>query len=188
MSTPLEGLSAIELFAFFQRFLAPPTPSTDTPGGMIPIDNGREVFVNVGCALCHTPMLTTGFSTVSALRNQPVTLYSDLLLHNMGPGLADDILQGRAQGDEFRTAPLWGLGQRIFFLHDGRTSDLVEAIYEHRSYGNENNGNGNGNNGNGNGNGKNQKFKSSEANAVIDNFDRLDPADQQDLLYFLRSL
>ena len=54
----------------------------------------------------------------------------------MGPGLADDILQGAARGDEFRTAPLWGLGQRIFFLHDGRTTDLVEAIQAHQSDGN----------------------------------------------------
>ena len=51
-----------------------------------------------------------------ALSNQVVNLYSDLLIHGMGPGLADDILQGRAAGDEFRTAPLWGLSQRIFFI------------------------------------------------------------------------
>jgi CxxC motif-containing protein (DUF1111 family) len=54
----------------------------------------------------------------------------------VGPGLADDIHQGIARGDEFRTAPLWGLGKRIFFLHDGRTSDLLEAIRAHRSDGN----------------------------------------------------
>jgi CxxC motif-containing protein (DUF1111 family) len=70
-----------------------------------------------------------------SLRDQPVNLYSDLLLHHMGPGLADDIVQGNASGDEFRTAPLWGLGQRIFFLHDGRTRDLIEAIRAHRSPG-----------------------------------------------------
>jgi CxxC motif-containing protein (DUF1111 family) len=176
-TTPSGGLSAIELFVFFQRFLAPPEPSPDTPGGAASIENGREVFARIGCALCHTPTLSTGDSTVAALRNQPVNLYSDLLLHNMGPGLADNILQGQALGDEFRTAPLWGLGQRIFLLHDGRTSDLVEAIQEHRSRGKDNNGNG-----------KNEKFKSSEANAVIDNFDRLEAAEKQDLLNFLRSL
>ena len=53
----------------------------------------------------------------------------------MGPTLADNILQGSAAGDEFRTAPLWGLGQRIYFLHDGRTSDLVQAIQDHASGG-----------------------------------------------------
>ena len=163
------GLSAIEKFAFFQRFLAPPTPSPDTPGGATSINNGRSLFVSVGCALCHTPTLTTGDSTVAALNNQPVNLFSDILLHNMGPGLADEILQGQAQGDEFRTAPLWGLGQRIFFLHDGRTIDLLEAIQAHKSAGN-------------------LKFGPSEANAVINNFNQLSEKKKQDVLNFLRSL
>ena len=163
------GLSAIEHFAFFQRFLAPPTPSPNMPGGASSISNGRAKFVSVGCALCHTPTLTTGNSTVEALKNKPVNLFSDLLLHNMGPGLADDILQGEAAGDEFRSAPLWGLGQRIFFLHDGRTSDLLEAIQAHKSAGNA-------------------QFGPSEANAVIHNFNRLDEQQKQDVLNFLRSL
>lgn len=118
---------------------------------------------------CHTPSLKTGNTTVAALRNQNVNLFSDLALHAMGPGLADDILQGVARGDEFRTSPLWGLGQRIFFLHDGRTTDLIQAIREHKSDGNS-------------------KFGPSEANAVVDRFNRLDQRDQQDLLNFLRSL
>jgi CxxC motif-containing protein (DUF1111 family) len=163
------GLNAIEKFAFFQRFLAPPTPSSTTPGGADSINNGRKVFVSTGCALCHTPTLTTGNSTVAALRNQSVNLFSDLLLHGMGPGLADDIFQGGAKGDDFRTAPLWGLGQRIFFLHDGRTTDLVEAIRAHKSAGNS-------------------TFGPSEANAVIDNFNNLTDGNMQDLLNFLRSL
>jgi len=163
------GLSAIEHFAFFQRFLAPPTPSPNMPGGASSISNGRAKFVSVGCALCHTPTLTTGNSTVEALKNKPVNLFSDLLLHNMGPGLADDILQGEAAGDEFRSSPLWGLGQRIFFLHDGRTSDLLEAIQAHKSAGNA-------------------QFGPSEANAVIHNFNRLDEQQKQDILNFLRSL
>jgi CxxC motif-containing protein (DUF1111 family) len=98
-----------------------------------------------------------------------VNLFSDLALHAMGPGLADEILQGAAHGDEFRTSPLWGLGQRIFFLHDGRTNDLLEAIRAHRSAGN-------------------LKFGPSEANAVIDRFKGLGEGDKQDLLNFLRSL
>jgi CxxC motif-containing protein (DUF1111 family) len=175
------GPSPIELFALFQRFLAPPKPSADTPGGAPSINRGRGVFESIGCDMCHTPRLRTGNSTVAALRDKDVNLYSDLLLHHMGPGLADNILQGQALGDEFRTAPLWGLGQRIFFLHDGRTADLIEAIQEHRSRGNDNTGNGNNN-------GKKEKFESSEANAVIDNFDELGMADKQDLLNFLRSL
>jgi CxxC motif-containing protein (DUF1111 family) len=158
-------VSAISNFANFQRLLAPPTPAPDTAS----IRNGRFLFGSVGCALCHTPSLVTGNSTVEALRNKTANLYSDLALHAMGPGLADDILQGLARGDEFRTAPLWGLGQRIFFLHDGRTSDLLEAIRAHRSAGNT-------------------RFGPSEANAVIDRFNRLGDRDQQDMLNFLRAL
>ena len=162
-------IGAIENFANFQRFLAPPSPSTDKPGGSASIGRGRAQFSSTGCALCHTPALPTGNATVAALRNRTATLYSDLALHQMGPGLADDILQGGARGDEFRTAPLWGLGQRIFFLHDGRTTDLVDAIRAHRS-------------------GGNSRFGPSEANAVIDRFNNLGEGDKQDLLNFLRSL
>ncbi len=163
------GLNAIEKFAFFQRFLAPPTPSTDTPGGATSITRGRDLFMNTGCALCHTPQLKTGNSTVAALRNMTANLFSDLLVHAMGPDLADDIVQGGAQGDEFRTAPLWGLGQRIFFLHDGRTNDLIEAIRAHKSAGNA-------------------TFGASEANPVVDKFNNLSVGQKQDLLNFLRSL
>jgi len=162
-------IPAIVNFANFQRFLAPPAPSPDTPGGTNSINRGRQQFSNAGCTLCHTPTLRTGNTTVAALSNQNVNLFSDLALHQMGPGLADDILQGAARGDEFRTSPLWGVGQRIFFLHDGRTNDLLEAIQAHRSAGNT-------------------KFGPSEANAVIDKFNRLDERDKQDLLNFLRSL
>jgi CxxC motif-containing protein (DUF1111 family) len=165
--TPLEAVSAIQEFAFFMRFLAPPVPSPDLPGGADSIKRGRELFSAVGCALCHTPTLRTGDSTVAALRNQAVNLFSDLLLHDMGPGLADGISQGQAGPREFRTAPLWGLGQRLFFLHDGRTSDLVEAIRAHKS---------------------GSFFDASEANAVIKNFNHLKEAQKQDVLNFLRSL
>src|SRR5467141_1151458 len=162
-AAPLEALSAIERFAFFQRFLAAPTPSPDTPGGATSIASGRSLFVGVGCALCHTPALHTGRASVAALRHQQVNLFSDLLLHDMGVGLADGVSQGQAGPREFRTAPLWGLGKRIFFLHDGRTSDLAEAIHAHRSFG-------------------------SEANAVVRNFNYLWESQKQDILNFLRSL
>ncbi len=131
--TPVDAVSPIEKFAFFMRFLAPPAPSPDAPGGADSIARGRKLFTDTGCALCHTPTLNTGNAAVAALRNQPVNLFSDLLVHDMGPGLADGISQGQAGPREFRTAPLWGLGQRLFFLHDGRTSDLREAIRAHRS-------------------------------------------------------
>ena len=164
-STPTDALSDVTKFAIFMRFLAPPAPAPETPSSA----RGRAVFTEIGCALCHTPSLTTGRSFSSALSEKPARLFSDLLLHRMGPRLADDIVQGVAGPDEFRTAPLWGLGQRIFFLHDGRTTDLVEAIEAHASAGNA-------------------QFPASEANAVIARFRALADAKQQDLLAFLRSL
>jgi CxxC motif-containing protein (DUF1111 family) len=151
-------------FSMFMRLLAPPTPSTSNPGGTQSIANGAKMFNAIGCALCHTPTLQTGPSSITDdLNNKPANLYSDLLVHNMGQNLADGVSQGGAAGDEFRSAPLWGLGQRIFFLHDGRTSDLVDAIREHASRG-------------------------SEANSVIQLYRQLSPRQQQDLLNFLRSL
>jgi CxxC motif-containing protein (DUF1111 family) len=110
-------------------------------------------------------MIASGSPTVPsvALSNQTANLWSDLLLHHMGRNLADGITQGGAGPDEFRTAPLWGVGQRVFFLHDGRSKNLVEAIREHRSPG-------------------------SEANQVVDRFNRLKRQEQQDLINFLRSL
>ncbi len=81
----------------------------------------------------------------------------------MGSNLADGVTQGVAGPNEFRSAPLWGLGQRIFFLHDGRTSDLMVAIQQHSGNG-------------------------SEANAVINTFQQLSTSSQQDILNFLRSL
>src|SRR5580700_1556289 len=160
-------LSDIEAFADFMRMLAPPAPAPDTPSTV----NGRASFAKIGCVHCHTPSFTTGKMIASgsstipsiALSNQTANLYSDLLVHHMGKGLADGITQGAAGPDEFRTAPLWGVGQRVFFLHDGRTTNLVEAIRDHKSRG-------------------------SEANKVIEHFNRLTVQEQQELIDFLRSL
>jgi len=162
-STAVGVMSSIEKFAFFMRFLAPPLPSPDTPGGATSIGAGKALFNSVGCAQCHTPTLTTSRSTVVALSNKPVNLFSDLLIHDMGVGLADGISQGEAGPRDFRTAPLWGLGQRMFFMHDGRTSNLISAIRAHASTG-------------------------SEANNVVSNFANLSDTQKQHLLNFLRSL
>src|SRR5258708_25447283 len=121
------------------RFLAPPTPSQDTPGGAASIARGNKLFGDVGCAVCHTPTLQTGTSTVAALSGKTANLYSDLALHDMGDGLADGLSQGQSTSRDFRTAPLWGLGPRIFFLHDGRTRHLTLPIQEHRNPGSETN-------------------------------------------------
>ena len=162
-TNPIQMLSAIENFSNFMRLLDAPQPSPDTPGGATSIANGRQKFIDVGCALCHTPSFTTGNSSVAALRNKPVNLFSDLLVHDMGDGLADGVSQGEAGPREFRSAPLWGLGQRVFFLHDGRTANLERAIREHSSTG-------------------------SEANGVINNYNNLSEYRKQDILNFLRSL
>jgi len=160
-------ISDIEAFANFMRMLAPPTPAPSTPSG----EKGRATLASVGCVHCHTPSLTTGAKIASgsstspsaALSNKAVNLFSDLIVHHMGKGLADGITQGGAGPDEFRTAPLWGVGQRVFFLHDGRTTNLVEAIRAHMSPG-------------------------SEANKVIDGFNKLSTQEQQGIIDFLRSL
>jgi len=155
----------LERFSLFMRFLAPPTPQTLTTS----TSNGLAQFNAVGCNLCHTNSFTTPKSTIVALSKVKANLYSDLLVHHMGPGLADNVNQGNATGDEFRSAPLWGIGQRYFFLHDGRTTDIVQAIEQHRSFGNG-------------------IYPDSEANQVINSFDNLSQQNQQDLVNFLRSL
>lgn len=125
---------------------------------------GRQVFSNIGCQACHIMSLTTGKkTTIAAMSNVTFQPLSDFAVHDMGTGLADGVSQGEASGREFRTAPLWGVGQRIFFLHDGRTSDLAEVIQQHSSTG-------------------------SEANQVIRNYNLLSVNDQQALLNYLRSL
>jgi CxxC motif-containing protein (DUF1111 family) len=157
--------SDIVLFAEFMRLLAPPTPSTTTPGGSDAIANGSGLFKAIGCAVCHTPTLasTQASNVTVSLSNAKVNAFSDFEVHHMGHRLADNVSQGGAGGDQFRSAPLWGAGQRIFFLHDGRTSDLFSAIEHHASQG-------------------------SEANEVIENFNDLNARQQQQILDFLRSL
>ena len=163
--TALGRLPDVTKFRAFVRFLAPPTPIDATES----IAAGRVLFAQIGCALCHTPSLPTGASAIPALRGQTAHLYSDLILHRMGPGLADGVIKGNAGPDELRTPPLWGLGQRIFFLHDGRTTDLLEAITAHASPGDA-------------------TYPPSEANAVIGAFHGLSEPQKQTLLDFLRAL
>jgi CxxC motif-containing protein (DUF1111 family) len=172
-SNPLHILADWLEFAIFMRELAPPEPVPFT----VSARRGQQLFgtdlnnQGIGCFLCHTPTMVTGpRNEMEALENVPAHLYSDLLIHHMGAGLADNITQGLAQGDMFRTTPLWGIGQRIFFLHDGRTSDLLEAIQAHADDDNA------------------QKYPPSEANAVIQKFNALIPDDKQAILDFLRSL
>lgn len=159
-----ETVSDTVSFAMFMRLLAPPAPSNSSPGGNGSINRGRQSFNAIGCNTCHTPSLDTSQSSfTSSLNNVTANLFSDLEIHHMGTGLADNVSQGGAGGDQFRTAPLWGLGQRIFFLHDGRTNDLLGAIAAHESSG-------------------------SEASTAKASFDALSSSRRQDVLNFLRSL
>jgi len=161
-------------FANFMRFLVAPRPASAAGPAVSAepsISNapGLSEFVSVGCATCHTVTLKTGASPFASLANQTIHPFSDFALHNMGPGLADQISQGSAAGDEFRTAPLWGLGQRLFFLHDGRETDLLKVIADHASP-------------------ANSQFGASEANRVVEKFNDLGQGDKQAILNFLRSL
>ena len=146
-------------FALFSRLSAPPTPGPSSSS----TQNGAALFTSLGCSLCHTASLTTAASPYTGMSNITYSPYSDFAIHKMGQGLSDGVTQGAAGPQFFRTAPLWGLGQRLFFLHDGRTADLVVAIEDHSSTG-------------------------SEANQVIKAYNKLKSSDQQDLLNFLRSL
>jgi CxxC motif-containing protein (DUF1111 family) len=169
-------LDDVSAFANFMRFLAPPPPGGVVRNGVNvspqSIANGQALFSAIGCATCHnaTPgntqvsNFTANSSGVGSLSKAPVNAFSDIEIHHMGTKLADNVSQGGAGGDQFRTAPLWGLGQRIFLLHDGRCTDLLCALEAHESNG-------------------------GEASQVEFNFDNnLSPSQQQDILNFLRSL
>ncbi len=128
---------------------------------------GERIFAEIKCASCHLPEMQTGASSIAPLAFQTVALYSDLLLHDMGAALADNYPEGEASGSEWRTTPLWGLGNvgnvlggTPFYLHDGRTSDLSEAIRAHGG----------------------------EARASRDRFVNLNESDKAALLAFLKSL
>ena len=180
--------SLIENFTIFMRLNAPAQPcdfftsqTTCKPlgasalrgqalfGTVVPPATGGAPNTGIGCVLCHTDSLHTSKSNLSPLNQVEFHPFSDFALHHMGPGLADGINQGTAQGDEFRTAPLWGIGQRVFFLHNGSTSDIVAAIELHA------------------GNCAAGQV-CSEATKVIDTFNGLQPQQQQDIINFLRSL
>jgi CxxC motif-containing protein (DUF1111 family) len=146
--------SGVTAFTNFMRFLAPAPRRPVT----VQVQQGEQVFSEIGCALCHVPTMTTGPNPVAALSNKPVNLFSDLLLHDIGTG--DGIEQGEAKGGEFRTAPLWGLSRRDRFMHDGRSKTIEDAILRHGG----------------------------QAQSAISEFGKLSPSDHDALLAFLDSL
>ena len=128
---------------------------------------GKNLFVQTGCESCHKQTLKTGFSTVAALSNKTFHPYTDLLLHDMGPGLDDGYTEGNAKTSEWRTPPLWGLGLspnsqggQYFLLHDGRAKSIEEAI----------------------------QFHGGEAEQSKERFQRLSVQDKNNLIKFLKSL
>jgi CxxC motif-containing protein (DUF1111 family) len=150
----------IELLADFTRFLAPPAgkpPRTRAQADTFA--TGGRLFEQLGCSGCHMPSMRTGSSDVAALSNKRIQLYSDLLLHDMGPKLAN-VCAYDAAPQELRTGILMGLQHRSLYLHDGRAIDLRDAILEHGG----------------------------EAQMARDAFARLPYLDQEQVVIFLRSL
>ena len=146
-------------FSMFARLSEPPAAAAATASSK----NGQNLFNQIGCVLCHSDSLQAAASPYAGMGQAVYHPFSDFAVHHMGSGLADGITQGSAGPDQFRTAPLWGVGQRLFFMHDGRTADLLEAIRAHQSSG-------------------------SEASNVIRLFEALNSSQMQDILNFLRSL
>jgi CxxC motif-containing protein (DUF1111 family) len=139
----------------FMRYLAPPSPKPPTPQ----TERGALAFRTAGCTGCHVQTLYTGWSPVTALQNQRVNAYSDLLLHDMGSGLADVCLNG-ATPSQFRTEPLMGISERTEFLHDGRAKTIEQAILMHGG----------------------------QANMSRERFNRLSPAQRAAILAYVGSL
>jgi len=161
-----DGSQLLAIFHYL-LYLAPNPPPSN------PNQNGQNLFNSIGCALCHLPSYTTGDHVVvlvdwfsgrtivsRALSSQPVNLYSDLLLHDMGHRMGDGFVFSQATGNQFRTTPLWGLSTRTSYLHDGSASTLDDAIRRHGG----------------------------EATQVINGYTALSPNDQGDLIKFINSL
>jgi CxxC motif-containing protein (DUF1111 family) len=148
------GLRGIDNFANFMRFLSP--VDQDTSGGFARA--GEAIFNSIGCASCHTPILTTAANRNPLFDRKPVPLYSDLLLHDLGTG--DGIPQASAHANEIRTPALWGLRLRRPLLHDGSAATVTDAILRH----------------------------SGEAEKVVEAFRTLGASGQEQLIAFLKSL
>ena len=128
---PEISLAEIEQVTNFLRFLAPPPRKfVKDHREQEQVEQGKKIFGKVRCARCHVPEMRTGPSNIQALNKRKVALYSDLLLHDMGPVLADICLD-LATPSEFRTELLMGLRFRKHFLHDGRAKTIKEAIEQH---------------------------------------------------------
>lgn len=171
----LEVMADWMMFSLFTRFLDAPEAAVLSRSAA----RGAQIFEQVGCSECHVPSMKTRPAPrgpqSAALAGKTVNLFSDLVVHHMGATLADNVIQGGAGPDQFRSAPLWGVGQRLYFLHDGRTSDLQAAIQAHYSPATP-------------ARGRDPAYPASEANQVVIDYFQLTASQQQDVLEFLRSL
>jgi len=156
--------SAVDDVVFYLRTLKAPHPRNESSEDVL---KGKNIFLQVGCEQCHKQKLMSGYSPIDAISFREVHPYTDLLLHDMGPGLDDGYTEGSALTSEWRTPPLWGLGLSrdsqggtYYLLHDGRARSIMEAILLHGG----------------------------EAQASRDAFNTLNEADQQELILFLESL
>ena len=150
----------IGLLTDYVRFLAPPGQGPPpAPWTEADVARGEQWFLASGCAGCHVPRLTTGASSVPQFRNREIVLYSDLLLHDMGPALADVCGPG-ASPSEVRTEPLLGLRYRELLMHDGRVTHIEDAIRLHDG----------------------------ESRSALEAFLRLSPLAQAELVAFLQTL
>jgi CxxC motif-containing protein (DUF1111 family) len=153
---PEDDGAAVAAFTEFITFLAPPPaaePSTEAK-------RGRSLFRRLNCHKCHTDRYRTRAHPIRALNNRRVRSYTDLLMHDMGPGLADGIGSHPSEGSEFRTPPLWGVHYTAPYLHDGRAATLEQAISAHGG----------------------------EATAARQRFMALSPVDRAKVIAFLNSL
>ena len=131
---------AVQDVVFYLKTLKAPIPRSQNDEAILA---GKKIFNDVGCAACHRPEMKTGAAPIAAIANKTFFPYSDLLLHDMGPGLDDGYTEGSAKTSEWRTPPLWGLGLsknsqggEYFLLHDGRANSIEDAIILHGGEGN----------------------------------------------------
>lgn len=155
--------SQLDAVEFYCQTLGVPARRNIKDNG---VRRGEYLFTELGCALCHIPTMKTGSGKIKALSNQTIHAYTDMLLHDMGDGLADNRSDFLATGNEWKTRPLWGIGLTVTvnnhenYLHDGRAKTLEEAILWHGG----------------------------EARTAKDKYKALSKTDRNNLIKFLRSL
>jgi CxxC motif-containing protein (DUF1111 family) len=161
---PEVSMQTVQDVVFYLKTLKAPIQRNQNDPDVI---SGKQVFTNIGCAKCHTPELVSGTSSIAALSYKTFFPYTDMLLHDMGPGLDDGYTEGSATTAEWKTPALWGLGLsknsqggQYFLLHDGRARTIEEAIVLHGG----------------------------EANQSRNNFQQLSAEQRRQLIKFLESL